>query len=198
MDTVARSACARTGDPRRENRPTDANPYLCFENRTLLNPHDAQNLDPRRPCTGPVSSTMGCETLSTWPLAVFSPFCRLFAQITLGFTNPEPLRRNHLQKSPDLPSYISWLNMTSRINTSFPANIHFFFLYICTPIQPALKNAHAVASISISIYRHACLPPSHAFYMGALDLAAYNPHHCVLLSKWLVNGLNTACHSPVM
>lgn len=42
------------------------------------------------------------------------------------------------------------------------------------------------------------LVPSHAFYINALSYRKYRLHHRALLSKWLVNGLNTACHSPVM
>ena len=40
--------------------------------------------------------------------------------------------------------------------------------------------------------------PSHAFYINAFSYREYSLHHRALFSKWLVNGLNTACHSPVM
>ena len=42
------------------------------------------------------------------------------------------------------------------------------------------------------------LVPSHAFYISALSCREYRPHHRALFPKWLVNGLNTSCHSPVM
>ena len=64
------------------------------------------------------------------------------------------------------------------------------------PVARAIKSLRDIVLTGSPTKRS--LVPSLAFYINALSCREYRLHHRTLLSKWLVNGLNTACHSPVM
>ena len=64
------------------------------------------------------------------------------------------------------------------------------------PVARAVKSLRGIVLTGSPAKRS--LVPSHAFSINALSYREYSPHHRVLLSKWHVNGLNTACHNPEM